>query len=84
MEIKFSPNKNSNCVVDKSINELETELKKLSPDDDMLLLSDLAQATFILNNKIRKRGLSASEIHFSRDAYDHSNLHIQNRVLCKI
>ena len=27
-----------------------------------------------LNNKIRNRGLSASEIHFSRDSHDHSNL----------
>ena len=53
--------------MDKSINELEVEIKKLSPDGEMLRLSDLAQATFAFNNKIRKRGLSASEIHFSRE-----------------
>ena len=78
LELADHENKNSNCVVDKSINELEIELKKLSPDGDILLLSDLAQATFTLNNKIRKRNLSASEIHFSRDAHDHSNLNIQD------
>ena len=78
LELADHENKNANCVVDKSINELEVEIKKLSPDGEMLRLSDLAQATFALNNKIRKRGLSASEIHFSRDAHDHSNLTIQD------
>ena len=81
LELADHENKNSNCVFDKAINELEIEIKKLSPDGDRLLLSDLAQATFTLNNKIRKRGMSASEIHFSRDDHDHSNLSFQDKDL---
>ena len=81
LELADHENKNSNCVFDKAINELEIEIKKLSPDGDPLLLSDLAQATFTLNNKIRKRGMSASEIHFSRDDHDHSNLSFQDKDL---
>ena len=74
-------NKNSNCCVDKAINELEQELKKLSPNGGKLNAADLAQATMTLNNKIRKRGLTASEIHFSRDSHDHSNLRLDDKKL---
>ena len=55
-------NKNSNCCVDKAIAELEVELKKISPTGSKLTCAQLAQATVLLNNKIRNRGLSAPEI----------------------
>ena len=74
-------NKNSNCSVDKAIDELEQELKKLAPDGKQLNEGDLCQATLALNNKIRKRGLTASEIHFSRDAHDSSNLQLDDKEL---
>ena len=74
-------NKNSNCSVDKAIDELEQELRKLSPDGKQLDEGDLSQATLILNSKIRKRGLTSSEIHFSRDAYDNSNLQLDDEKL---
>ena len=74
-------NKNSNCSVDKAIDELEQELRKLSPDRKQLDEGDLSQATLILNSKIRKRGLTSSEIHFSRDAYDNSNLQLDDEKL---
>ena len=67
-------NKNSNCCIDKAINELESELRKISPHGGKLNTADLALATMSLNNKIRKRGLTAAEIHFSRDSHDGSNL----------
>ena len=74
-------NKNSNCCIDKVIKELEDELKKISPDGDKLSTADLAQATMCLNSKIRKRGLTASEIHFSRDSHDSSNLILDDQTL---
>ena len=74
-------NKNSNCCVDKAINELESELIKISPDGSKLSTADLAQATMSLNGKIRKRGFTASEIHFSRDSHDNSNLVLDDSQL---
>ena len=74
-------NKNSNCCVDKAINELESELKKICPDGSKLSTADLAQATMCLNSKIRQRGFTAAEIHFSRDSYDNSNLVLNDSQL---
>ena len=54
---------------------------KLSPNGGTLNLGVLAQATLSLNNKIRNRGMTASEIHFSRDAYDHENLYLNDKNL---
>ena len=48
-------NKNSNCTIDKIINELETEIKKLSPNGDQITAAELAEATVRLNNKIMNR-----------------------------
>ena len=76
LELTCDENKNANCHVDKIINELEVELKKISPDGEKIDSGVLAQATMILNNKVRKRGFSAAEIHFSRDSHDNSNLHL--------
>ena len=80
-ELTYDENKSSNCHVDKIINELETELRKISPDGDKLNPSELVKATMVLNNKIRKRGLTVSEIHFSRDSHDNSNLHLCDKDL---
>ena len=38
-------NKNKNCHVDKSIQELEQELKKIDPNGKKISSSQLAQAT---------------------------------------
>ena len=81
LELGDDGNKNSNCSVDRIIKELEEELKKLSPDCEKISSTELAQATMILNNKIRKRNLTASEIHFSRDAHDNSNLFLCDKQL---
>ena len=71
----------SNCCVDKAISELEIELKKISPTGSKLTCAQLAMATVLLNNKIRNRGLSASEIHFSRDSHSSENLNIDDNQL---
>ena len=81
LELGNDENKNSNCSVDKMMNELEAELRKLSPSGEKINSSDLARAVMSLNCKIRNRGLSASEIHFARDSYDHSNLALDDHSL---
>ena len=81
LELAHDENKNSNCYVDKAIRELEDELRKLSPDGGKLNVADLTKATTILNSKIRRRGLTASEIQFSRDAHDFSNLPLHDEDL---
>jgi len=61
-------NKNANCHIDKCIQELELEIKKISPLGKPISHSELAAATIALNNKIRRTGLTAAEQMFSRDA----------------
>ena len=81
LELANDGNKNSNCVVNKIIDELEAELRKISPDSSKLTSSQLARALLLLNSKIRNRGLSAAEIHFARDSHDHQNLQHNDREL---
>ena len=81
LELANHENKNSNCVVDKAINELESELRKLSPSGGPLNSAQLAQALMTLNAKIRQRGYSAAEIHFARDSHDHGNLLLDDEEL---
>jgi hypothetical protein len=61
-------NKNANCHVDKIIQELELEIKKISPMGNPITPAELAKAMLCLNNKIRQSGLSAMETQFLRDA----------------
>jgi hypothetical protein len=67
-------NKNSNAKVDKIIQELQTEIRKLVPLSKPLSNADLAKSTSLLNNRIRKAGFSAGEIQFARDLGDGTNL----------
>ncbi len=60
-------NKNSNCHVDKMIQELEHEIRKFHKDTHVLSNFDIANATFALNSKLRRHNLSSSEILFKRD-----------------
>ena len=74
-------NKNSNCSVDKIIDEMEQELRKLSPAGDKVNSTQLARCIISLNGKIRNRNLTASEIHFARDMYDQTNLLLDDNSL---
>ena len=67
-------NKNSNCSVDKTIRELEEELKRLDPEGGKITPGMLSQAVTNLNDRIRGHGLSASQLHFSRDQHTGKNL----------
>ena len=82
LELGQDENKNSNCSVDRAISELEEELRIMSPSGDKISTMQLAQAVIVLNRKIRNRGLSASEIHFSRDSHDGCNLSLSDSQLC--
>ena len=50
---------------------------------DQITSTDLAKATTILNNRIRNKNLSASEVHFCRDSYTGENLHLNDTHLQK-
>ena len=71
-------NPNSNCSVDKSIRELEEELKKLHPDGGKLTPGSLSRAVTLLNDRVRGHGLSASQLHFSRDHITGKNLSLND------
>ena len=68
-------NKNSNAVVDRACQEIEEELRKLSPEGKPISQATLAQALLQVNKKIRRQGkLSAYEIHAARDGNTGENL----------
>ena len=71
-------NRNSNCSVDKSIQELEGELKRLDPDGGKLTSGVLSRAVTNLNDRVRGHGLSASQLHFSRDHFTGKNLALKD------
>ena len=74
-------NKNKNCHVDKSIQELEQELKKIDPNGKKISSSQLAQATMRVNSLIRRHGYSSSDITFRRDENTNSSLTIPDKLL---
>ena len=71
-------NQNSNCSVDKSMQELEGELKRLDPEGGKLTSGTLSRAVTNLNDRIRGHGLSASQLHFSRDHITGKNLTLRD------
>ena len=83
LEITDPANKNSIATVDNAIKELEDELIKLSPHDPSVNKPLLSLATRSMNTKIRNRGLTASEILFSRDENTQTNLDIKDENLAR-
>ena len=76
-------NPNSNCTVDKTIQELEAELKRISPDGGKVDAGTLSLAISTLNGKVREHGLSSSQVHFSRDANTGTNLNLDDAKLAQ-
>ena len=62
VEIGRTKNPNKNAVVDKAINELEKEIKRLVFIEKPINSSTLSLAVGALNNRIRFNGLSSLEI----------------------
>ena len=77
-------NRNSNCSVDKSMQELEVELKKLDPEGGKITPGILSRAVTNLNDRIRGHGLSASQVHFSRDQVTGKNLALRDSRLKEV
>ena len=69
-------NKNANATVDKRIQELQSEIRKISPTESKLTIGQLSRTIGLLNGRIRNHGLSAAEIHFSRKDVTGENLNL--------
>ena len=67
-------NKNQNACVDKGIQELENEIKRMAPRGGEITPGTLAIATSNLNHRIRSNGLCSKEILFRRDMYTNDGL----------
>ena len=84
MGIKLVPgeakNDNALSICDKKMQELEREIKKTAPSNNVISLHILAKATATVNEKVRNQGLSAKEIIFSRDQFSNKNLEISDEV----
>ena len=75
-------NKNASSVVDKACQELEEELRKVSPGGTSLTQAQLSQAVMQVNQKMRRGGgLSSHEISTSRDMHTGQNLQLQDDLL---
>ena len=81
IELGQEGNKNSNAIVDKVIQELESEIKKIASEEEQLSEARLGYVITILNSRVRSEGLSSSEIHFSRDPVRNINLHLDDSQL---
>ena len=74
-------NKNSNPTIDKAVQELEHELKRLLPSGEAASPSTLATAVRNINNRVRMYGLSAREIILKRDSFTNSDLRFSDKDL---
>ena len=74
-------NKNSLSKVDKTMAELRTILRTISPDGSPLTLIDLQKATETLNTRVRNCNLSAQEILFSRLQDSNKNISLDDEAL---
>ena len=75
-------NKNANSVVDRGCQELEEELRKISPEAAAITPATLSQAVLAVNQKLRRKGtISAYEIHTARDLNTGENLNLKDDLL---
>ena len=81
LELGHAKNKNAVALIDRKIQELESEMKKLSIVHSEVSIKLLVKATAIVNEKIRNQGFSSREIMFCRDQSSHENLQIKDDKL---
>ena len=74
-------NKNSCDKVDKTMAELRSILRSVSPEGSPLSELSLQIATETLNQRIRNMNLSAREIMFSRLQNSNENIKLDDKVL---
>ena len=64
--LKDQLNKNFNVVMDRACQDIETEIRKLTPEGGRIDSATLAKATITTNSILRrKQGISAYELHTS-------------------
>ena len=87
-ELKLEPgdvkNKNSCAKVDKTMAELRSILRVVSPEGSQLSELNLQKATETLNMRIRNMNLSAREIMFSRLQNTNENIKLDDKVLSDV
>ena len=76
-------NKNKNPVAEKAIQELEHELLRVNPNNNMISTSILAIATANLNTRIRHHGLSSRELWSQRDQFTNCQLPVNDQQVIK-
>ena len=81
LELGNPKNKNALAIVDKKMQELECELKKMTQGENSVSLKSLARSTLVVNEKVRNQGLSSKEIMFCRDQFSHSNIPIKDEEI---
>ena len=73
-------NKNKVAQVDRRIQELEIELRKMSPECETITENILLEATKALNDKIRSNNFSANEILFRRRFENQVEINVKDEV----
>ena len=83
LESVEAKNKNSLAKVDKTMAELRTILRTISPDGSTLSSINLQKAVTMLNSRIRYSNLSAREIMFSRLQDNNENIKLDDASISK-
>ena len=79
IEIGNTKNKNKVALIDTKIKELRRAILKAAPAHNVINVRVLAKACTALNESVRHHGLSAKEVHFSRDRVTNENLHMKDQ-----
>ena len=83
LEIGHEKNINKNGVAEKSIQELEAELVKISPGDQPVTEIELIKATHLLNNRIRHTHRSVKELLVKRNQDIGESLEFNNKEIAQ-
>ena len=81
VDLGRTKNKNKNASIDKGIQELEKEIKRIAPDGGQISSVTLALAISNLNHRIRANGLSSKEILTKRDLYTDEDLVFKDEMI---
>ena len=73
--------KNKNPVAEKAVRELEDELLRQDLHSRIVTPKELAIATARINSRVRAQSLSAREIWYQRDQFNHDQLPLSDRRL---
>ena len=67
--------------MDRACQDIESELRKLTPEGDKINQATLAKATIAANALLRRKGISAYEMHTSRSQDTGVNLQLDDSQL---